>query len=208
MSEAKAKAAHQWEREANNHYVEPTWVTRRLCEVESFTGRVVDPCAGFGHTLKGAHEAGVRMEGFDLINRGNARIWNGHDFFAPPQWHGIWPCDSIISNPPYGRRPKPIPTGEMARYEEHFITLALQRARSKVAVFLLSTWANAESRGKWLETLPLYRIYHVGPRPSCPPGHTILAGEKPGGGQQDFSWYVFLNGFQGSPTVHWLRRDG
>lgn len=208
---AKPKSARHWEREPDNWYVEPDWVTRRLCEVEAFRGRTLDPCAGMGNTIRGARDAGVEIEGYDLRDRGYRNIKGGHDFFDHPTGlimpSGPWCCDNIISNPPYGRNLRGV-EGERPRLEEQFLSLALERARSKVALFLQSGWLNGAERGAWLQTLPLYRVYMVGPRPSCPPGHMIAAGHKPGNGTGDYAWFVFLRGYEGAPTVHWLRRDG
>lgn len=199
----RLKNARLWDREPDNWYREPAWVTRALCEAEAFTGRTVDPCAGAGSTIDGAAAAGVQVEGMDLRDRGHPGVRGGVDFFAPFPTHGVWPADNILSNPPYGRHPD-----GGRRLEERFLQLALERARSKVALFLLAGWINGAERGRWLETTPLYRIYLIGPRPSCPPGHLIAAGEKAGNGTGDYAWLVWLKGYQGAPTVHWLRRDG
>ena len=194
-------------RDPDNHYVEPAWVSRRLFEVERFAGRIVDPCAGFGTMVASARLAGLQADGFDLRARANEHgIRGGFDFFADqsPYLPGIWPADNIVSNPPYG------PAAEKGglRLEEAFVARALDRARSKVAVFLPAKWLSGDRRGAWLESLPLYRVWFCSPRPSCPPGHVVAAGEAKGGGTVDYAFYVFLKGFQGSPTVHFLRRGG
>src|SRR5215831_7367744 len=61
---------------------------------------------------------------------------------------------------------------------------------------------------RWLAETPLARVYLLTPRPSMPPGQVILAGEKPGGGTQDFCWLVFDHAYKGPPALHWLHRDG
>ena len=38
----------------------------------------------------------------------------------------------------------------------------------------------------WLERLPIERVWLLTPRPIMPPGSWIAAGNKPGGGTQDF----------------------
>lgn len=197
-----------WEREADNWYVEPTWVTHKLCEVERFEGRTVDPFAGMGNVIAGALEAGVSIEGFDLRDRGYAGIRTGLDFFG--EWlPGYWPAQNIITNPPYGPVPKEDRVPHLRdRIEERAVELALSRVTSKAAFFLDAKWLNSARRGAWVSTLPLYRVYKVGPRPSCPPGHVVEAGEKAGNGTTDFAWHVFLKGFEGAPTLHWIWRDG
>lgn len=203
-SPEKSKAVNIWSRESDNWYVEPSDVTHALCLAEGFTGRTVDPCAGMGMTVAGAAQAGVAVEGYDLRDRGNRSIASGRDFFSPHQLHGMWPCDNIISNPPYGLNPH---GGGRPRIEEQFIELALARTRRKVAVFLHSSWMNGAARQDWLAGLPLYRVYLVSPRPSCLPGHLIQAGEKAGGGTKDYAWFVFLHGFDGDPAIRFLRRS-
>ena len=202
----REKRSHLWEREPDNWYVEPSWVSRRLFEAESFPGRVIDPCAGMGNVIAGAAEAGVRVQGYDLRERGFADVGGGQDFFAKHQFPGRYPTDNIVSNPPYGNRPDPLP-GERRRWEEEFLRVALERARCKVALYLDANWLNGSERGRWLESLPLYRVYKVGPRPPCPPGPFLIAGGKAGNGTKDYCWHVFLHGYQGAPTLHWLRRD-
>ncbi len=59
----------------------------------------------------------------------------------------------------------------------------------------------------WLKGTPLARVWLMTPRPSMPPGHTITAGEKPGGGKVDFCWLVWTKGRIGPADLRWLRRD-
>lgn len=202
----RIKSTHSFARESDNWYVEPADCTAALCRAEAFSGRTVDPCAGMGRTIEGARQAGVHIEGYDLRHRGNRTVAASRDFFSPHQLPRMWPCENIVSNPPYGAR-EYVPVGERKRLEEHFIELALERAQRKVAVFLHSTWMNGEKRQKWLSSLPLHRVYLVSPRPSCLPGHLIQAGEKACGGTKDYAWFVFLNGFEGDAIIRFLRRS-
>lgn len=202
-----------YKREPDNWYREEPWCSARLFAAERFQGRVVDPCAGFGTIVRSAIDAGLRAEGYDLRDRGYPNVQGGIDFFEPLGMHytpGIFPCDNIVSNPPYAtwkQLGQPRRTNAMARAEDEFLRLALKRARYKVALFLPSGWLNSDARGKWITTLPLYRVYLCSPRPSCPPGPYIAEGGSIGNGKTDYSWFVFLRGFDGAPTVHWLRRN-
>lgn len=203
----RARKSNLWIREPDNWYVEPEWVSRRLFEAEPFDGFTVDPCCGLGNIVKSGVSLGKNILGIDLRRRaGMPRAAGGHDFFNDRTLEGIYPCDNIVSNPPYGRATSAA-TGNLKRVEERFLELALKRAANKVALFLDANWMNSARRGRWLETMPLYRVYYVGPRPACPPGHLVLAGEKIGAGRTDYAWYVFMHGFSGHPTIHWLRRD-
>lgn len=201
------KAAHSWKRDPDNWYVERPWCSERLFDVERFEGTIFDPFAGMGTIVKSARSRGLNARGFDLRDRGYAPlVTGGHDFFCKDALPGRWPVDNIVANPPYGNRPNPLP-GERRRLEEHALDLALDRVTGKVAFFLDSKWMNGADRGQWLESKPLYRVYVLGPRPSCPPGHVLEAGGAAGNGTTDFAWFVFLRGFQGYPTLHFLRRD-
>lgn len=209
MSEiSKPKAAQSWTRDENNWYVEPEWCSRRLFDVVDFTGRIVDPCAGRGNIIRSAKDAGLVAEGHDLIDRRVSSpdgAEGGRNFLTGAGYMpGAWPVPNIVSNPPYG--PNPDPSTKL-RLEEYFIELALRRAVNKVAVFLPSAWLNGDKRSQWLEGLPLYRVYFLAPRPSCPPGAALVPGVEPSGGTKDYAWFVFLRGFDGPWTGHWMRRD-
>lgn len=202
----------QWARDPDAWYQEPAWPSERLFAVEPFDGRIVDPCAGSGTIINSAKAAGLRGQAYDLRDRGFPGVQGGKDFFDIERWMiGAWPVENIVSNPPYATwaqlgRDKPT-QDSMARAEDEFLVQALNRTTSKVALFLPSGWLNSEKRGAWIENLPLYRVYLIGPRPSCPPGTFLQAGGKAGNGTGDYSWFVFLKGFRGAPTLHWLRRE-
>ena len=87
---------------------------------------------------------------------------------------------------------------------QEFCEHALDLEASKVAVICLVRRLNA---ARWLQELPLIRIWLLTPRPSMPPGSWIAKGNKPGGGTQDFCWLVFERGYAGEPTIGWLHRD-
>lgn len=178
-------------------------MTRALCEAEAFEGRTVESMRRRRqhHRWRGRGRRPRRGDG-------PARPWPPLSARRARPLRPASPAWSLA------RRQHPVefplwsPPGRGKRLEERFLELALDRARSRVALFLLSGWINGAERGRWLETTPLYRIYLIGPRPSCPPGHLIAAGEKPGNGTGDYAWLVWLKGYQGAPTVQWLRRDG
>jgi hypothetical protein len=182
----RALKAHIWEREINDHYVEPAWCSKRLFEDEGFDGAIHDPCCGFGTIVAEALRHGLAATGSDLVDRG----WHGTrvtDFLAP-DGEGY---ENIVCNPPF----------DIAK---EFALAALARTERKVAMILPTARLNA---AHWLRGTPLRRIWLMTPRPSLPPGHTITAGEKPGSGKMDFSWWVWEQGYQGEAAVNWLRRD-
>lgn len=176
--------SHIWQREEHEHYVEPEWCSTRLFSVETFDGAVWDPACGFGRIPKAASAAGYEASGSDIASRGyGAKM----DFFSC-----TYGWDNIVSNPPFNI---------FREFAEH----SLQVAMHKVAlVWLVRTLPAA----RWLQDTPLARIWFLTPRPSMPPGHVITAGEKPGGGKQDFCWLVWDHAHTGPVTAGWLHRDG
>jgi hypothetical protein len=179
--------AHSWEREKHEHYVEPFWCSKRLFEEEAFSGEIYDPCCGFGRIVESARSAGLTAYGSDLIDRGYEAAKTGIDFLLSE----IEDVDNIVCNPPFDVAPV-------------FAVKALETARRKVAMIFPTARLNA---AHWIAGTPLARVWLMTPRPSMPPGHTITAGEKPGGGKMDFCWLVWTKGRIGSPELRWLKRD-
>lgn len=178
-----------WAREAHSHYVEPFWVGQRLFAEETFEGNICDPCAGFGRMVIAARQAGYHAIGCDLIDRGFD--YDGlADFLASHMR-----ADNFVFNPPFE-------LGDM------FALKALDLAERKVAMIYPVRRLNA---AHWIAGTPLYRIWYLAPRPSMPPGWMAREyerkGRTPSGGKQDFCVLVWLRGYEGEPTVRWLRRD-
>jgi hypothetical protein len=184
--------SHIWNREANDHYVEPAWCSERLFDVEEFYGRINDPCCGFGTIPEAAYRAGIGATACDLVDRGYKGGWV-EDFFE-----STWPRDNIVSNPPFD-------------VASQFVLHALKLTGGKVAIIFPTARLNAANgpKGKyWIDGLPLRRVWLLTPRPSMPPGHVLAAGGKPEGGKEDYCWLVFERGYAGNPELGWLHRDG
>jgi hypothetical protein len=188
ISAPTAINAHAWHREANEHYVEPFWCSKRLFEEEDFKPGIWDPCCGFGRICTSATEAGLYAIGTDIINRGYSEFAGLHDFLPM----GPSRSPNIVCNPPFN-----IASWFALRALAHIGTL-------KVAMIFPIARLNA---AHWLYGTPLARVWLMTPRPSMPPGHTITAGQKPGGGKMDFCWLVWSRGYIGAPELRWLRRD-
>lgn len=183
------EASHRWKRAAGEHYVEPDWVSRRLFEIEKFDGSIWDPCCGFGRIPLAAIAAGYAAAGTDIADRGYGQALEVRDFLHP---RGVLRWDNIVCNPPFG-------------IFEKFAHQALSIARHKVAmIWLVRTLPAA----RWLQGTPLARVLLLTPRPSMPPGDVIIAGEKPGGGKQDFAWLIWDHAHTGPAQIGWLKRDG
>jgi hypothetical protein len=177
--------AHIWEREENEHYVEPSWVSSRLLDEEKFDGPIDDPCCGFGTIPLNAIARGLEATAGDIVYRGFS--CDVTDFLESG-----WARVNIICNPPLNIADK-------------FALHALEVATRKVAIVFPVAHLNA---AHWLIGTPLETVWLMTPRPSMPPGHVIASGKKPGGGKMDYCWLVWRKGFDGTPVLKWLRRDG
>jgi hypothetical protein len=148
-------AAHIWRKDPDGFYVEPQWCSERLFEVETFIGPVWDPCCGIGRIPEAARRAGHPIIATDVIDRGYYRFGGVADFLR---------CErrvrNIVCNPPFAAA-------------DQFVRRALKLATGKVAMIWLARRLNA---ARWLQHLPLARIYLLTPRPSMPPGHVIATG--------------------------------
>jgi hypothetical protein len=190
---AKKLDAHVWEREANEHYVEPKWCSLRLFQEEEFDRmkQVWDPCCGFGHIPESAKAAGMpHVYASDLVDRGYAGLGEVADFLKCTDNQA---SPYIVCNPPFNIA---------AEFVLHALKLG---ATEKVAAVFPTARLNA---AHWLHNTPLQRVWMMTPRPSMPPGHVISAGGKPGGGKMDYCWLVWDRAHVGAAEIRWLKRDG
>ena len=193
---------HIWEPDPFGHYPEELWTSARLFAVEPFGAKgalVADFCCGWGRIPHNAAAAGYTAVGCDVVDR--RREPQSHNDFRfvcgdflnddPPP---ICSAYSAVFNPPF--------SGDCI---QDFVERALAIVRYKVAAFVPIRRLPA---AYWLKRLPLETIYILTPRPSLPPASYIRAGNKPGGGGQDFGWLVFnVQATTATPKVKWLHRD-
>lgn len=190
-----AKAAHIWERDGFDWYVEPRSATAALLTVERFVGTVWDPAAGGGNIVEEMIRAGVPVVWTDIKRRVN-RFWfrSEIDFLA---YDGPALAQNIVMNPPFFR----------AKGAEAFIRKALALATGKVVAFVDIKFLAGGGRaaGLFAEHPPV-RVWSLSPRPSCPPGEYLAAGGKAEGGTADWVWLVWDRTAPSAPTTFgWLR---
>ena len=191
---AVPRRSHIWAKESSGWYVEPSWCSKRLFEVEKFAAMILDPACGAGVIVNEAKVAGYKARGSDIADRrsmcGFKFQFDRRDFLKPEM--PLLVHTSIVCNPPFD-------------HVEDFCRTGLALGAEKVAMICLTRRLNAAA---WLRDLPLQSVYLLTPRPSMPPGSWIAAGNHPGGGTQDFCWLVFQKGHRGAPRLKWLHRDG
>lgn len=200
VTQAKPKAAHVWDRDPLDWFVEPMECTRLLASVERFVGPVLDPACGQGNIVLALRESGVDASGSDIVCRVPDRpiwFWREIDFLNDGgMLRGI---ANVVTNPPFFR----------AKGTEAFIRRALALASGKVAVFVDLKFLASQRRadGLWREHPPA-RIWQLADRPSCPPGAYLAAGNEAGGGTADWCWLVWdLTAPSGDTRFGWLRRS-
>ena len=100
----RRRAAHIFPKATDGFYVEPSWVSRRLFEVEDFSGQIIyDPACGWGTILKAAIAAGYGAIGSDIIDRKRHQLgeqFHKYDFLT---WRPATVVNniSIVCNPPF-----------------------------------------------------------------------------------------------------------
>jgi hypothetical protein len=176
--------AHIFDRDENDFYCEPSWVSERLFAVEPFVGVVWDPASGLGTIPRAARAVGLTNFASDIAEHGYGPI---QDFLTARAPTDVF---SVVTNPPF----------KLARA---FVERAIELGATKTAIIFPVPRLNA---AKWLQSMPLARIWLLTPRPSMPPGEVIARGEKPGGGKTDFAWLVFDRTHDGPPQLRWLQR--
>lgn len=192
---AKAKRSHLWTRAADEFYVEPVRATEQLLAVEDFAGDVWDPACGQGNVIAALAADGVRAFGTDIRKRVDAPWFLGEfDFLSearPPL-----AFENIVFNPPFGR----------AKLAEAFIRKALGITLAKVAAFVDVRFLAGKDRAAGLYAEhPPSRVWIITPRPSCPPGGYLAAGNVAQGGQADYCWLVWDDTISAcGPTLGWL----
>jgi predicted RNA methylase len=199
MSLTVEKNAHVWERDGLDWYVEPSVATRQLASVETFDGLILDPCCGGGNIVSTLRAAGLRAYGSDIVRRVSAETeWflGEHDFLAAEaDTITRWP--NIVMNPPFFR----------AKGAEAFIRKAVEISTAKVCAFLDIKFLAGATRAEGLfADLPPARIWILTPRPSCPPGEYLAAGNVAGGGTADWVWAVWDHAHTGPTQLGWLKR--
>lgn len=201
MTVLAPRHSHIFSRDADDWYIEPAWVTRRLLEEEDFPGPILDPACGWGTIINVAAELGYQVIGSDIAGRGAALAsFRRLDFLAMQDREVLvwwrW-ASSVICNPPFASI-----EAFYHRAEDVMFTASGDR---KIA-FICPVRRLAAAR--WLTQTPLSKILFLTPRPSMPSGDHIQAGGKIGGGTQDFCWLIWCKSHVGPPSVAWLHRDG
>ena len=174
-----------FERHADDWYVEPDWCWSALFNAVPIKGTVLDPACGGGTGVKWCEANNIPAFGSDLVDRG-AGIMTA-DFLS-----SSYPlvADNIVCNPPY-------------KLTVEFAYQALQRARRRVALLVPLPFLCSQRRYELFANTPVSDVVILSRRPSMPPGGM---GIKASGGKEDYCWIVWTIGHEGAPArIHWAK---
>ena len=177
-----AMTASGYEREPDDFYRTPSWVTRVLLRHARLDAAVWEPAAGDGAIADVLDAEGLACRCSDLVDRG--RGYELADFLATrDRWGG-----DVVTNPPY-------------KLAEPFVRHALSltyEARGKVAMLLRHEWDTAAGRHDLFQGAPFAKKITLLQRPRWFEGTT-------GSPRHAYAWFLWDWAHEGAPTLAWDR---
>jgi hypothetical protein len=164
-------------RAPEDYYITPPIAVEELLKREKFIGVGWECASGNGAIAKffpGIMASDIRKDD-DIYGE------KGVDFLKTHR-----KVDFIITNPPFKL---------LLPFMEHSLECA-----DKVAIFCRLLALESKSRYKFYKENPPIRVYVFVDRISCVPSHTNTNAPA----IMCFSWLIFLKGFKGNPTLHWI----
>ena len=162
-----------YQRDADDWYVEPRWCVDLLLDREEVGGLVYDPACGGGNIVKALRARGKHAAGSDRHDRGYG--YAHVDFLAISPL--IEQCDCIVTNPPFDLL-------------EQFVEQAIEVASHKVCILARLAVLESQARYRRLwSTNPPTRVWVLSKRPSMPPGNRPDI--KAAGGKVAYCWLVW-----------------
>lgn len=168
------------DREKDDFYATPFEATESLLKVESFEGKIYEPCCGQGHISKVLIKHGYDVESTDLVDRGYGQ--SHIDFLMERTVR-----DNIITNPPYGKL--------LIQFLNHTQLIA----DKKICLLLKLQALEGVARGEFYKTYPPVRVHVFSKRVSL-----MKNGDSYDGGMMALAWFVWEKGNKSKPLVSWL----
>ena len=185
------------EREENDFYATHPRATEMLCELETFSHDILEPCCGNGCISKVLEAHGYNVESMDLIDRGYGK--GGVDFL---EYNEIVDKD-IVTNPPYS----------MAKeFVEHAMEIVTDG--HKVAMFLKLTFLESSGRKEMFRKYPPKKIWVSSSRIPCAKNGDFYQRNSDGSIKYDkngnpkeissavcYAWFIFEKGYNGPMII-------
>lgn len=182
-------------RVSNDFYATPPEAVRAILNREKLAGSILEPAAGEGHISKILKEYCPDREiiSTELIKREDrfgCNIKYGIDFLTYDYGRKF---SNIITNPPFS-------------LAEDFIEKAWSISTDKVIMFAKIQLLEGKERYEMFRNIPLKSVYvfsnRVNPMRN---GSSVDENGKPWASTMCFAWFVWKHGYEGEPTIKWLK---
>jgi hypothetical protein len=172
-----------------NLYTTPEWAIDALLNVESFPGRVWEPCCGMGHISERLLARGYDVLSSDLHDHGYGTTEVNFMDYEDPS------TTSVITNPPFDKR------GTHMEILKHALGMP---NITKVALFLPVQVLETKSRVEYFTSLTCFsKIYSFADRVKCLTKNDPALSKD--NNSKHFCWLIFdktVN--QPNATLHFL----
>jgi hypothetical protein len=145
------------DRQPNDFYPTPDWVTQALLKHVTLRAPVWEPCCGDGAMARVLERNGHKVVATDLVDRGFGR--GGVDFFECTSFPAG--CRTMVTNPPYGDgghtgRAEKSPLG-LQNFVRHALDLTV-RANGQLALLVRFQWLAGKRAAALISSGPLSRV--------------------------------------------------
>lgn len=179
------------EREENDYYATDPIALVKLLEKERFNHYVWECAVGGGHLANVLKQKGYDVKCSDIIDRGYPQTEIA-DFL-------LWERNKaeinrdIITNPPYSKA-------------LDFVSHALKESMNgiKIAMLLKLQFLEGKKRRTFFKESPPKKIYVFSERIDCAKNGDFENLKKHGGGAVCYAWFIWENGWYGSPQIDWI----
>jgi hypothetical protein len=154
-----ARAIHisGYDRQENDFYPTPDWVTEALLHCVTLRGPVWEPCCGDGAMVRVIEQRGHRVVASDLADRGFGET--GVDFLRCRTFG--YGCQSMVTNPPYGDgggSAKGVHApGALLHFVYHAIRLT-EQADGQLALLVRFQWLAGRKAANLISSGPLAKV--------------------------------------------------
>lgn len=171
-------------REANDLYCTHPSAVEALCDLETFSPEIWEPCAGLGHIADTLRGRGYKVRESDILTRGRdieqLNFLTCHEHFD----------GDIITNPPY-KLATPI-----IRKAMEVVTDG-----NRIAMWLRILFLESRERKKLFEEYPPTQVWISSKRiPSAMNGDF----ENISSSAQGYMWMIFQKGYKGETKIGWF----
>ena len=146
-----------YDRQENDFYPTPSWVTEALLDCVTLRGPVWEPCCGDGAMVRCIEARGQQVVASDLADRGFGQT--GVDFLqcrAFPE-----SCQSMVTNPPYGDGGGSVKgvnaPGALLQFVQHAIRLT-EQADGQLALLVRFQWLAGRKAANLISSGPLAKV--------------------------------------------------